>query len=227
MPPEMHRGLEVLARKHRKQGWTLTDALLQCVNVYLKEEQERRRIAPERVFGTRIIGYLITEVAETLARGRLQWHRDPFLFRAFKQAVVELLSADEIEPKGELRRPAVPKFLAQEYQTPESAAHFAARSVLMNLFRTEPPPDLERIFKEETQWFRNDDGAVSSHRRPRPGMPPWPELPGFKEIPAPEEELEAARNMMADLRRDFNLMSDMRRGLGIEEPKSPSKGGKQ
>jgi hypothetical protein len=160
--------------------------LLRCVSMSFREEQRERRSR-----STRAVGYLISEVAGRLSTDP-RWHRDPFIFKAFRLALPELL--DAFEPKGELRKPKVPDYLADLFETPESAAHWAVQVVLFNLFNAEPPGDAEAAFR--AGWSMGGD-----------------------DVPMPDHLAEFGRYLTAESRRNFYAMSDVRRDLEIKEPK--------
>jgi hypothetical protein len=144
IPRDVRAKLEAAARERGDR--TLTDELVSRLRMSFHKEREY-----ERDKGIRALCYLIAEAADAVhLRMPLKWHRDPFLFSAFKQAVATVLSA--IEPVGEIKSPLskMPKvamaaldpnelkLISDRWQTPEITAERAAESVLRSLFLPEP-----------------------------------------------------------------------------------------
>jgi hypothetical protein len=119
------------------------------------------------------------------------WHRDPFMFRAFKLAVAKIL--DALEPSGEMRPPRKKyNSLFFLFDTPESLADDAARKELYRLFHEKPLTQAERAMALQ--------GAEDSLLR-------GTEYDPFLVL----NELEAP----------FHVYPKIRRDLGIDEPKEP------
>jgi hypothetical protein len=188
MPADMRAELEGAAEK---RGWSLTQELLWRLRVSLSKTREDRRDPATRAFC-----YLISEVSEKVGTqgGKLRtWHRDPFLFRAFRLGIAKLL--ESLEPAGEVRSPyaklkphgSLQQWLVDKYRTPETAANDSAADTLHKLLHSAP------LTEERKNLFRTLD---------------LPELPGIGE------------QLVEMFEDEFYGMSDARRDLGIE-PKEP------
>jgi hypothetical protein len=204
IPDDLRTALEenVARKRERRRNWNLTEEVLSRLYwSYRKQEEERRDPY------MRALAFLLSMVAEqvhvhqSITRGR-EWHRDPFFFQAFKLGVIKLL--DALEPTGEARSPVNPeglrelskeeRLIADQWKTPETAGSAAANYVLRSLYRVAPEPDT---------WARLREWAK------RPGLEP----DGFN---------AKVLNAVADtLEGEFYAMSNVRRVLGIEEPKEP------
>lgn len=143
MPDDLRAELEAAAAT---RGHSLTQEMLGRLRESLARERIDRQDEPMRA-----LCFLFQELAERLhfRQGRIRgrkwaWHRDPFVFRAFKLGVAKLL--DALEPPGEVRSPyahatrepgdnIVLKQMTEWFKTPESAATHTAASVLEGLFR--------------------------------------------------------------------------------------------
>jgi hypothetical protein len=140
MPPDMRKELESASKK---KGWSLTQELLWRLRVSLNKQQEVRRDP-----ATRAICYLISRMGEKIhKRIPLEWRRNPFLFRAFKIGVANLL--DELEPPGEIQSPIDQGTLTEStyvdlYRTPETIANDAARETLTSLYYTREMPESQK-----------------------------------------------------------------------------------
>jgi hypothetical protein len=150
-----------------------------------------------------ILRRLISAIAEEVHKRRSlssEWHRDPFLFRAFKHGVARLL--DALDPPGEAKSPLNIKGLREQpeykiwqtmadwYETPEAAGNMAAESVLRELYRRLPL---------HPEWGPTLRAVDDEH----------PEFGGMGEAIA--ESMEET----------FYSMSNIRRVLGIKEFKEP------
>jgi hypothetical protein len=196
MPDDLRKSLEanVARRQKRKPNWNLTEEVLWRLYWSYRQQGEERRDPYMRAIGT-----LISGIAEEVHRRRSlssEWHRDPFMFRAFKHGVVKLL--DALDPPGEAKSPfnikglrerPENKFnqaLADGYETPEAAGNMAAETVLRELYRRLPlHPDWGPLLRE----------LDAEH----------PEFSGIGEAIA--ESME----------EQFYSMSNIRRVLGIKE----------
>jgi hypothetical protein len=191
MQDSMRAQLEASAKK---RGLTVTEELLWRLRVSFAMEQEERRDPAAWA-----LCFLISQIA-ALAYAHLPgvpWHRNPFMFRAFKLGVIRLLGA--LEPQGEAESPfanlgssdqLVPdRLLAEIYKTPESAADFAAASVLRGLFHPSPP----------TQDQRASLTAAAEMNWPGRG-----------------------KQMVDAIDEDFNSMAHARQALGIGKSKKGS-----
>src|SRR5262249_22614409 len=94
----------------------------------LNKDHERDRDA-----ALRALSFLISEVAGYLNPGRSpNWHRNPFLFGAFKFGVSKILEA--LEPPGKAQSPlAQIGTLSDTFRTPEAAGEMAASVTLSQL----------------------------------------------------------------------------------------------
>lgn len=149
--PEDLRGQ--LARSAKKKGWSLTQELLWRLDSSYKKQRDREWATPV----TRALGFLVREVMQRIEFWELNgWHRNPFLFRAFRLAVGKLLEA--LEPPGDVSGPyeqglefdAHSRFSTEEtrasYMTPEAHADFVVKGLLEALLR--PDPRMETALRE-------------------------------------------------------------------------------
>jgi hypothetical protein len=142
MQESMRDELEAAAKK---RDWTITEELLWRLRVsFVREGEERREPA------IRALCYLVSQVAEWVpfrtSRLSPSWHRNRFMFRAFKLAITMVL--DALEPPGKVESPFQPDHpLAEMHKTPESAADFAAMVVLQELFHP------SQLTKDEKEWI--------------------------------------------------------------------------
>ena len=186
MPPEMRKELESAAKK---KGWSLTQELLWRLRVSLNKEQEARRDP-----ATRALCHLISVMGEKIyKRIPLEWRRNPFLFRAFKIGVANLL--DELEPPGEIQSPIDPNTLTEStgwlielYRTPETIANDATRETLASLYYA----------REMSEQYRQHLRSVNI-----------PGAPGYGE------------QVVEMLEFEFYSMSAARRDLGIDVDNPP------
>jgi hypothetical protein len=197
MPDELRTALETNAERRRKRNprWNFTQEVLgRLYWSYRKQEEERRDSY------MKALAHLISAVAEQVHyRQSLskEWHRDPFMYRAFKRGVIKLL--DALEPPGEARPPfdikglraseeKLHQAMADQWENPEAAGDFAVAHVLRDLYRFAPEPE---------KWARLRE------------MDQDPRLTGFT-------------GPIADMMEEvFYAMSNVRRVLGIKEPKEP------
>jgi hypothetical protein len=190
MPDDMRDRLELASRKRakRKPGWNLSQEIL-C---RLRRSMDKEREDQSPII--RDVCYLISEMAkrEFYAGHHFEdrpWHRDPFMFRAFKLAVAKIL--DELKPPGEMRPPREKyNCLFSLFTTPESLADHAARKELHRLFHENPLTQAEKAIALQ--------GADDSLLR---GTEYDPFL------------------VLAELEAPFHVYPKIRRDLGIEEPK--------
>jgi hypothetical protein len=203
MPPEMRAELEAAAKE---RGNYLSEEILGRLRKSLLDEWQRQRSDP----ALRALSYLVSEVGNRVSRmpdelarpgqprAVAEWHRNSFLFAAFKAAVGKVLAA--LEPGGEMRPPFalddLTRHNARNYSVPNRLATAVAQSVLYALHDTEPPLDLEAHWASMT-WM-GPDGLIRD---------------------LPEEAREFARRGTNRLRRSSYAMSNARRDLGIDKPK--------
>ena len=175
-------------RSKRKQNWNLSQEILLRLRWSLSKEREDRR---NRAVSA--ICDLISDMAKrelhTDLPGQQSWHRDPFTFRAFKEAVTHLL--DLLEPPGEMRPP---QNLADAvyFGDPKTFGEFAAFREHNALLHASP------LTRDETAKFLG-----FGVRTRMPGMDI--EMVSPLTIDEFEHELHA--------------WSGIRRALGIDEPK--------
>jgi hypothetical protein len=198
MPTDMRAELEAAAEQ---SGWKLTQEVLTRLRRSLLDEQQRERADP----GLRALTHLVSEVGKRVGRkpgspnAVPEWHRNPFLFAAFKVAVGKVL--DALVPAGEIGPPFaaddIPKDYVKDYGTPKRLAATVARRVLRDLHSTRPPLDLEELFT--SGLYVDIDGVV------------------VRDLP--EETRKVLRSGTNSARRHSYAMSNVRRDLGIDEPK--------
>jgi hypothetical protein len=188
MPDDMRARLEAAAQK---KGWSLSQELLWRLRVSF----EKDNYADHRDPATRALCFLIAETAQRVRIGiRVEWHRNPFLFRAFKLAVAALL--DRLEPPGSAKSP-LPEFskvlkprqlqlIGDHWKTPETAAAQAAKLTLTSLFL--PAHDVEEV-KTRLRGLN------------------FPERPNLNE------------ELIKEFEGEFYAMANARRDLAIDEPK--------
>ena len=195
MPEDMRARLDAAAQK---KGWSLSQELLWRLRVSFEKEN----YADHRDPATRALCFLIAETAQRVRIGIPEWHRNPFLFRAFKLAVAQLLDALEkmltgLEPAGEPKSP-LPEFskelwphelqqlIGDRWKTPETAAAEARKLTLTSLLL--PADDVEDV---KTRLRRLN----------------FPERPNLSE------------ELIKEFEGEFYVMANARRDLGIDEPK--------
>jgi hypothetical protein len=166
MRAELEAAAQKRAQIKAKRGinWNVSQELLFRLRWSLEKEREERRDP-----ATRALSYLISRVAQNVQHDSLSkpWHLDPFTFRAFTLGVFRVLAA--LAPRGEVQPPDVSasrvhvrvfqnegerqlgpteqaeylhraqRQMADRFKTPESAAEWAAESVIGNLFITFDP----------------------------------------------------------------------------------------
>lgn len=188
MPDDMRGELE---RAAHKRGWSLTQELLWRLRASLTREDHEQH--QDRAL--RAICFLISEMTrKNLCTGELwyrdahteraggPWHKDPFIFTAFRLAVAKLLKG--LQPSGDLHQPGT-KSGRDFYSisTPESLAGEAAKEILSDLFYSRP---------QETE---NLKAFIQSWRLPY--------MPQFGERMV--EELERQGNTMTRARKDLGI----------------------
>jgi hypothetical protein len=188
MPDDMRAQLDAAAKK---KGWSLSQELLWRLRVSFEKEN----YADHRDPATRALCFLIAETAQRVRLGiPVQWHLNPFLFRAFKLGVAALL--DALAPTGEAKSP-LPEFskvlkanelqlLGDRLETPEIAAAEAAKLTLTSLLL--PAHHVEEV-KTRLQGLN------------------FPERPNLSE------------ELVKEFEGEFYVMANARRDLGIDEQK--------
>jgi hypothetical protein len=160
MPDELREQLEAAAKNNRRSA---SQELLRRLDNSFGRDRDRDRDPP-----TRALCFLLSELAEKIRwpakNEKTPWHRNPFLFRAFKIAVAKLL--DELEPKGKIKSlAAVNRFaddlkqsekllgketvlaatesLFKSWSAPDGAAEHAFRKVLFDLHVGQSPDEVK------------------------------------------------------------------------------------
>ena len=152
MPEDLRHQLEKSATK---KGWSLTQELLWRLDSSYKKQRERESVRGHPV--VRALGFLISElIGRVVMELGKDWHRDPFIFRAFRLGIGKLLEA--LEPPGDVSGPyqlgytfdperrLTTKEWHASFMTPEARGDFVAKEVLNELLR--PNPQLEKVFRE-------------------------------------------------------------------------------
>jgi hypothetical protein len=154
-----------LEAARRKSGRSTTQEMLRRLQRSFDADRKNARDP-----ALQAISYLICEVAEgvsypfaRVAKSLSTWRSNPFLYRAFKLAVGQLL--DALEPKGAIKRPIVwevakgtPVDLAGIVATPEALADFVVAGILQALIKPTP----EKAFP---RWDSENDYAMDAARR--------------------------------------------------------------
>jgi hypothetical protein len=93
------------AKQKRKQGlnWNLSQEILHRLRWSINKEREDRRNPVMRDLCFLISDMASRELQIDFSEQR-SWHRDPFIFRAFRSAVAKLL--ERLQPPGEMRPPS-------------------------------------------------------------------------------------------------------------------------
>ena len=233
MPPEMRKELESAAKK---KDWSLTQELLWRLRVSLNKEQESRRDPT-----TRAICHLISVMGEKIhGRIPLEWRRNPFLFRAFKIGVANLL--DELEPPGEIQSPIDRNTLTEStywlielYRTPETVANDAARETLTSLYYSREMSEQNKQFirsvnipgapgygEQVVEMFESEFYSMSAVRRDlgvdADNPPPLPQF----EMKALEQKVALGK-----AKEPHSMKGHVRRTRDLElKPKTTKPGGK-
>jgi hypothetical protein len=144
MEGDLHTQLK--AAVARKPGRTLSDELHARLRRSFSREREEQGDP-----ATRALTFLISTLAHYTHMRIPNWHRNPFLFRAFRLAVDRFLAT--LEPPGELRPPYQMQALGlvEQEQTPNNAALVATLCVLRLLDAASPEelgPNLRRSAEE-------------------------------------------------------------------------------
>ena len=168
---------EELEKAANRRGRKLSQEVLSRINNSLDESRRKSRDGTVRA-----LSYLIEEIAKGVTMGAHNimevrdmlplWRSNPFLFRAFKLAVGQVL--DGLEPRGKIESPKTlsvskrmqldltePRFVADIYKSPEALADFVAVGILHALTRSTPKRREER----KTRWDLDVDYAMESTRR--------------------------------------------------------------
>jgi len=204
MPNDVRAELEAAARRRNRN---LTDELIGRIRVSFAREHEQRRDP-----ATRALLFLISQLAEQVhLNSPIEWHQNPFMFRAFKLAVARLL--DALEPSGKIQPPyedvgraflevargakekpapvlVQSQWFVDQYQTPEKTAAVVADSIL--------------------RLFLGGSSTLNEH------------VPYLRDLAAKHPENEIYKGLFDNLLRDRYRMSDARRALQLK-PKSQKK----
>jgi hypothetical protein len=198
MPDDLRAELEAAARRRNRN---LTDELIGRIRGSFAREHEQKRDP-----ATRALLFLISQLAEQVhLNSPIEWHQNPFMFRAFKLAVARLL--DALEPSGKIEDPArailefarrakekpAPmlvhsQWFVDAHETPEKTAAMVADSILRLFF----------------------GGTLNEY------------VPPLRDLAAKYPENEVYRALSDNVERDRYRMSDARRALQ-PKPKSQKK----
>jgi hypothetical protein len=146
MPDGLRAELDAAARK---RGRNVSEELLARLRSSFAREREHQRDPALRAWG-----FLISEVASYSHFQTPNWHKNPWWFRAFKLAVIELLNA--LEPRGELRPP---KDSEGAEETPEAQAKIAA-NIVLHLLRGDQKSREEQRAIAQTAGLETSDWAL-------------------------------------------------------------------
>jgi hypothetical protein len=202
---DLRAELEAAARRRNRN---LTDELIGRIRLSFAREHEQKRDP-----ATRALLFLISQLAEQVhMNSPIEWHQNPFMFRAFKLAVARLL--DALEPSGKI-------------QTPNEEVARAYFEVARGA-KEKPAP----VLAKSSQWF------VDAHETPEKtavvvadsilrlffgGSPTLDEyLPHLRDLAAKHPENEIYRALSDNVERDLYRMSDARRALQ-PKPKAQKK----
>jgi hypothetical protein len=193
----------------KKRGWTVTEELLwRLRGSFAREEEEKREPI------ARALCYLISQIADVAHASvpGLSWHRDPFMFRAFKLGVAKFL--DGLEPQGEAEPPPFANLfppnhpLGELYKRPESVADFAAASALAGLFQFHP----KMFTQDQKESAKNEMETMPGWNRERATQM-------MDKIDEGSYSFARARRALGIDEPEGELGRAMRRVLGIDEPK--------
>jgi len=193
MPDDLRAELEAAAAT---RGHSLTQEMIGR----LKESLARERIDRQDP-AMRALCFLFQNLAESIhlrfpETRKWEWHRNPFVFTAFKLGVAQLL--DALQPPGEVREPRfvaraeasdepLVKQLAEWFKTPESAATHAATLTLESLFRP------RRVTAEDESMMRRVQQKLD------------PELSSISE------------SLVEEWKREYFAMNRAGRALGVNQ----------
>jgi hypothetical protein len=201
MPDDVRAELEAAARR---RNHNLTDEVIGRIRASFAREYEQKRDP-----ATRALLFLISQLAEQVhMNSPIEWHQNPFMFKAFKLAVARLL--DALEPSGKIQSPSgdvargylevargtkekpapvlAQWFVDAQHETPEKTAVVVADSILRLFF----------------------GGSLNEH------------LPHLRDLAAKYPENEIYRALSDNLERDRYRMSHARCALQLK-PKSQKK----
>jgi hypothetical protein len=202
MPNDVRAELEAAARRRNRN---LTDELIGRLRVSFAKEHEQKRDP-----ATRALLFLISQVAEQVhMNSPIEWHQNPFMFRAFKLAVARLL--DALEPSGKIQSP---------WKDVGKAYFEVARGE-----REKPAPLLAHWFADAHQTpEKTAVGVADAILRLLVGGSPTlnEQLLHLRDLAAKHPQNEIYRSLSDNLERDLYGMSDARRALQLK-PKSQKK----
>jgi hypothetical protein len=202
MPDDVRAELEAAARRRNRN---LTDEVIGRIRASFVRDYEQKRDP-----ATRALLFLISQLAEQIhMNSPIEWHQNPFMFKAFKLAVARLL--DALEPSGKVQSPmaevargylevargtkekpapvlAQSQWFGDAHETPEKTAMVVADGILRHFFA----------------------GSLNEH------------LPHLRDLAVKHPENEIFRALSDNLERDHYRMSDARRALQLK-PKSQKK----
>ena len=188
--PETRAALE---HECRLSGRSLSQVAEDMLNLGLGDKEAWRHDLPVQA-----LCYLIAQTVDA-CRGTRQFElTDPFVFRAFKLAMADLLHW--LEPKGEIESLVdrlgedffanyMPPHIVDTYRTPEARAKHAADFIWTKLLSAEPSGDALKL-------ARNWKNPKPSDDRPEPN---------WRTRDTPGARLEQMLHRMARSRRDLNI----------------------
>jgi hypothetical protein len=149
--PEIRAALETEARAKDK---SVSEVAAHLLREALSEKRDKERNDPARAFC-----YLIAELSELVANvkdadGRpvLPWHADPWMFEAFKLAVIKLMGV--LRPGGEVKSPIeghphlANSTIWGPHKSPEDKADWAV-SILWHNLQTVKPVKAAELFGDD------------------------------------------------------------------------------
>ena len=192
MPSDMRAELEAAAHK---RGWNVTQETLWRLRGSLSKDRLDRH---DQV--TRALCFLIAQAAQPMPVISKDWHRNPFLFRAFKLAVAKLL--DALEPPGEMQGP--PRLSLSIFQTTESGEPAYTELGAIDIY-------------ESPETLASFTTATTLNDLARPAQLYQMQLSRQKAKLRLNPD-DFSEHMIAELEHAFYGMSDVRSDLGIKEP---------
>ncbi len=202
MPADMRAELEAVAQK---KGWSLTQELLWRLRASLSQ-----RSNPHRDRAGRALGFLVGDIARQISSGDSNWHLNPFLFRAFTLAVAKLF--DALAPVGEMVPPydERERFFTEHLKQMNEEEAVGIR-VLLHLNKR----DAE---KHKTPEDLGDSVAAVTLDLLLRRSPIGDSFLGDSYLKDPDS---IVRGVAKVAQEQSYAMSDVRRDLGIDEPKEP------
>jgi hypothetical protein len=198
MPKEMRENLK---RAAKRSGRSITQELLSRLKESFVQDRKNYRDP-----ATRALCFLISELAENIHKGTPDWRSDPFLFRAFKLAVAQLL--DALEPTGKIETPLLFKAMLDAVSSDDpmnKKPHIKKLREQVRLFMKSP----EALAEHATDWTLND--YFRPHPQYKDLVPFQAELDSIPELPGIGSKLvrqwENTFYGMLDAQRDLAIKS--------------------